>query len=94
MAAKDYGLKDFEAEFIKTTAQRLAFERALSRLLISNKIAELRRMAGMTQVELARRLRTKQQVVSRLERAKYKPTMRTLENIARIFSRHLEINFV
>lgn len=93
MAAKDYGLKDFEAEFIRTPAQRLAFERALSRLLIGQKIADLRMSAGMTQAALAGRLRTKQQVISRLEQAKYKPSLRTLEKIARIFSRRLEINF-
>jgi DNA-binding XRE family transcriptional regulator len=94
MTDKDYERKDFEAEFIKTPAQRLAFERALARLLIGHKIADLRAAAGMTQRELAKLLRTKQQVVSRLEQAKYKPSIRTLENIARIFSRRLEINFV
>ena len=35
MGYKDYGLKDFEAEFIKTPAQKLAFECALARLLIA-----------------------------------------------------------
>jgi DNA-binding XRE family transcriptional regulator len=94
MAGRDYGLKDFEAEFIRTPAQRLAFERVLARRLIGYKIAELRAAAGMTQAELARRLRTRQQVVSRLEQARYKPSLRTLEKIARIFSRRLEINFV
>lgn len=94
MATKDYGLKDFEAEFIRTPAQKLAFERALARLLIGHKVADLRTAAGMTQAQLAGRLRTKQQVISRLEQAKYKPSLRTLEKIARIFSRRLEINFV
>lgn len=94
MADRDYGLKGFEAEFIRTPAQKLAFERARVRLLISHKIADLRRSAGMSQAELAARLRTKQQVVSRLEQARYKPSLRTLERIACIFSRRLEINFV
>lgn len=94
MTAREYSLKDFELEFIKTPAQKLAFERALSRLLIGHKIADLRQGTGMTQAELACRLHTKQQVVSRIEQAKYKPSLRTLEKIARIFSRRLEINFV
>ena len=34
---KDYGLKDFEAEFIRTPAQKLAFECAIARLLIGQK---------------------------------------------------------
>lgn len=94
MVDRNYGLKDFEAEFIKTPAQKLAFERALACLLISHKIADLRRSAGMSQAELAARLRTKQQVISRMEQARYKPSLRTLERIAVIFSRRLEINFV
>lgn len=94
MGYRDYGMKDFEAEFIRTPAQKLAFERALARLLIGHKIADLRAGAGMTQAELARRLQTRQQVVSRLEQARYKPSLRTLERIAGIFSRRLEINFV
>jgi len=94
MGYRDYSLKEFEAEFLRTPAQRLAFERALSRRLIGRKIAALRAAAGMTQAELARRLRTKQQVISRLEQSRGKPSLRTLENIARIFSRRLEINFV
>ena len=94
MADRDYGLKEFEAEFIRTPAQRLAFERALSRLLIGHKVADLRAAAGMTQAGLARRLGTRQQAISRLERARSKPSLRTLEKIARIFSRRLEINFI
>lgn len=94
MGYRDYGLKDFEAEFIRTPAQRLAFERSLARLRIGHKIAALRVSAGMTQAELARRLNTRQQVISRLERARDKPSLRTLESIARVFSRRLEINFV
>lgn len=46
MVDRDYGLKDFEAEFIRTSAQKLAFKRARARLLISHKIADLRKDAG------------------------------------------------
>ncbi len=94
MADRDYNLKSFEAEFIRTPAQRIAFERALARRLVGRKIADLRAASGMTQAELARRLRTRQQAISRLEQAKYNPSLRTLENIARIFSRRLEITFI
>ncbi|MGD9642639.1 MAG: helix-turn-helix transcriptional regulator [Elusimicrobiales bacterium] len=94
MVDMNYGLKDFEAEFIRTPAQKLALERVRMRLLISQKIADLRKDAGMSQTELARRLRTRQQVISRLEQSKYKPCLRTLERIAGIFSRRLEINFL
>lgn len=94
MVFAEYGGKDFETEFIKTPSQKLAFERALLRLRTARKIATLRMSSGMSQAELALRLRTKQPAVSRLEQAKYKPSLRTLEKIAGIFSRRLEINFV
>jgi DNA-binding XRE family transcriptional regulator len=48
----------------------------------------------MTQGELAKKLHTKQQVVSRMEQDKYKPTLNTLEKIAQVFGKRLEINFV
>ena len=40
------------------------------------------------------RLHTKQQVISRLEQDKYKPSYSTLEKIAHVFGKRIEINFV
>ncbi|MBI4656226.1 MAG: helix-turn-helix transcriptional regulator, partial [Elusimicrobia bacterium] len=48
----------------------------------------------MTQAELAKKLHTTQQVVSRLESDRYKPSLTTLEKIARVFKQRLEVKFI
>jgi len=94
MKKKEYTHEDFEKEFLKTPALRKAYQKGVESLLVSHKIADLRERAHMTQAELAKKLHTKQQVVSRLEQDKYKPSYNTLEKIARVFGKRIEINFV
>ncbi|MDD5209848.1 MAG: helix-turn-helix transcriptional regulator [Elusimicrobiales bacterium] len=94
MKRKVYTHDDFVKEYFKTPARRGAYERGVERLLIAHKIADLRERAHMTQAELAKKLHTKQQVISRLEQDKYKPSYNTLEKIARVFGKRIEINFV
>ena len=94
MKKKEYTHEDFEKEFLKTPALRRAYERGVETLLVSHKIADLRERAHMSQAELAKKLHTKQQVVSRMEQDKYKPSLTTLEKIAHVFGKRLEINFI
>lgn len=94
MKRKKYTHEDFEKEFLKTPQMKKAYEKGVEALLIAHKIAELRERYSMTQGELAKKLHTKQQVVSRMEQDKYKPTLNTLEKIAQVFGKRLEINFV
>lgn len=94
MKRKVYTHDDFVKEYFKTPAQRRAYERGVRRLLIAHKIADLRERAHMTQAQLARKLHTKQQVISRLEQDRYQPSFRTLEKIAAVFGKRVEINFV
>ena len=94
MKKKEYTHEDFEKEFLKTPAMREAYKKGVENLLVAHKIADLRERAHMTQAELAKKLHTKQQVVSRLEQDKYKPSLNTLEKIAHVFGKRIEINFV
>lgn len=50
---------------------------------IKNRIAEMREKAGITQQELARRLKVRQSTVSRMERENANLTLVTLRKIAR-----------
>jgi antitoxin HicB len=51
--------------------------------------------ADATQVEIARRLDISYQVYQRLENpSKANPTLKTLEKIARVFGKHVELGFV
>lgn len=70
------------------------FEKEYQSLLISERIARLRRKAGLTQEALARRITTSKSVISRYESADYQNyTIGTLRKIARACGAHLQILF-
>ncbi|MEI7528698.1 MAG: helix-turn-helix transcriptional regulator [Elusimicrobiota bacterium] len=94
MRKKEYTHEDFEKEFLKTPQRRKAYADGVTKLLIAHKIADLREFAHMTQAELAKKLHTKQQVISRMEKDLYKPSLTTLEKIAHVFGKRLDINFI
>ena len=60
---------------------------------IGLRVAELRTQYGLTQGDLAKKLNTKQQVVSRIEKTNYMPNTSTLQKIAKIFNKKLKIDF-
>jgi DNA-binding XRE family transcriptional regulator len=94
MKKKEYIHEDLEKEFLKTPAMRKSYEDGVSALLIAHKIADLRERSHMTQAELAKKLHTKQQVISRMEKDRYTPSLTTLGKIAHVFGKRLEINFI
>lgn len=94
MKRRHYDYEDYQRELHKNPGIKEQSDKELEMLVIAHKIVELREMAHMTQAQLARELHTKQQVVSRLEQDKYKPSLNTLEKIAHVFGKRLEINFV
>jgi len=61
---------------------------------VGRKIRILRERAGITQAELAKKLRTKKEVVSRIEKGRYNLLLSTLIEIAHIFGRQLQIRFI
>lgn len=54
-------------------------------------VARLRRAAGLTQSELARRIGSTQSVIARLESRKVSPTIATVERIARACGFDLDV---
>lgn len=66
----------------------LADEFALAAALI-----RARADAGLTQDQLAKRMRTTQAVIARLESGRVKPSTRTLERLAAATGTHLRITF-
>jgi DNA-binding XRE family transcriptional regulator len=53
-------------------------------VFIARQILERRRIAGLSQAELAKRAGVRQETVSRLESGKHAPTLRTVEKIDRV----------
>ena len=88
------GYKDVKRELSKTNKEfrravderDLAFE--ISELVVKNRIAK-----GVTQVQLAEMIGTKQSGVSRVERGSALPSIALLEKIAKALGTELSIGF-
>ena len=63
-------------------------------LEIAYQILQLRKKQKMSQTELARRLKTKQSNVARMEAGQQNFTTDTLQKVADIFKRQLKVEFV
>ncbi|RME60340.1 XRE family transcriptional regulator [Candidatus Parcubacteria bacterium] len=58
---------------------------------IARAIVRLRRRKGWTQEELARAMGTTQSVIARLESGYHRPSLATLEKVARVLDAQLEV---
>jgi len=82
-------------EELKDPEFRREFEKQRRYLALSMKILKLRKKKGLTQAELARRMDTSQQAISRIESGDYEGfTLKTLEKFAEATGTHLKIDFV
>jgi ribosome-binding protein aMBF1 (putative translation factor) len=71
-----------------------AFEEQVSNREVAHRIFQLRQDAGLSQLELARRVGTTQSVISRLEDADYEGhSLAMLNRIADAMERRVEIRF-
>ncbi len=72
-----------------------AFEKEYTKLLISERIAKLRKEARLTQEALARKIHTTKSAISRYESAEYSGyTISLLQKIARACNAKVDIRFV
>ena len=82
--------------YIKEDPQRLAsLEEERANCEVAQKIYNLRTKAGLSQRELAKRVRTTASVICRLENADYEGhSLAMLNRIARALDKRVEIRFV
>lgn len=83
---------DLQAELQKDKKFKLAYEVELAKLKMAHKLAELREEMGITQGELARRMRVSQQLISRIESGSDNLTIETLIRFFTILGVHLKID--
>ncbi len=92
------GVRSFRArlkEELKNKKFKRAFDEEDFYARLAIQIARLREEEGINQHELARRLRTSQQMVSRLEDPHNRSfSIRTLIKLARAFHKKLDVEFV
>jgi len=86
--------KEYISEELKDKEFKKFYEEEGRKLEIGLKIAKLREKLGITQKQLAGKIKTSQTVVSRLESDEYwQCSLRTLEKIALATGTRLDISF-
>jgi ribosome-binding protein aMBF1 (putative translation factor) len=81
------------AEWRKNSRYRQAYDELEQEFSLATAMILARARAGLTQEQLARRMRTTQAVVARLESGRVKPSTRTLERFAAATGTRLKISF-
>jgi ribosome-binding protein aMBF1 (putative translation factor) len=85
---------DWLRKKMKSPGFRKHFRQARLAVEVAHQIVQLREKLGISQAELARRMGTQQQTISRLERGDYEGfTLRTLLKIAEATKTRLVVSF-
>ncbi|MGE5217162.1 MAG: helix-turn-helix domain-containing protein [Chloroflexota bacterium] len=87
-------LRQYLREEMKDPEFRRLYEAADIELRVALEITKAREAKNMSQRELAAALKTKQQTVSRIERGAQNLTIETLDRIARVLGRDLQVRLV
>lgn len=80
-------------KWLKEPAYRAAYDALSGEFALAAAMIAARSRAGLTQAALARRMKTTQTVIARLEGGRAKPSTRTLERFARATGNRLRISF-
>ena len=80
-------------EELKDPAFKAEFDRQQPEFAVINAVIEARRNKGITQKALAKKIGTKQSVISRLETGRANPSIAFLKRLAQALGSHLEIRF-
>jgi transcriptional regulator with XRE-family HTH domain len=81
------------AESKRGPAAFARYERARTAIMVGSAVRAARRQCGMSQAELARRAKTSQPSIARLEKGQVSPTVISLDRIARALGTELVIDF-
>jgi transcriptional regulator with XRE-family HTH domain len=86
-------VRDLHKKWLKDPVYRAAYEELGPEFELARAMIEARARAGLTQEQLASRMRTTQSVVARLEGGRVRPSTRTLERFAEATGTRLRIIF-
>lgn len=86
-------ISDLHKKWIKDQKYRKAYEALEEEFHLASAVIDARNRAGLTQQELAKKMGTTQPVVAQLESARTRPSMRTLERLAKATGSRLLIRF-
>ncbi len=86
-------IAELHKEWSREPEYRVAYDRLGTEFDLARSLVEARTRAGFTQAELAKRMKTTQSVVARLESGRMYPSTRTLERVALATGTRLRISF-
>ena len=86
-------LDELHERWSRNADYREAYEQLGPEFELVRALIEARTRAGITQAELAARMKTTQSAVARLESGRVPPSTRTLEKVARATGTRLQIQF-
>jgi len=84
----DFEKRLFKQPGFKEVVEETRLEYEIARALIKARIGK-----GLTQAEVARRMNTKQSVISRVENARTMPSLAFLKRLASVFDASLQVKF-
>lgn len=84
----------FLKESLKNPKIRAGFDRLQPEFEFINTLIQARAGSGLTQNRLAKKIGTKQSVISRLESGRANPSVAFLKKLAGALNSHLEIKFI
>ena len=93
---KNYGhldWEDFEKELFKRPGFKEAQEETRLEYEIARALIKARLEKGLTQAEIAKRMHTKQSVISRVENARTMPSLAFLKRLAEVLNASLRVQF-
>jgi transcriptional regulator with XRE-family HTH domain len=86
-------ITDLHKKWMTEPKYRKAYEALEEEFALASAVIDARNRAGLTQQALARKMGTTQPVVARLESGRTRPSMRTLERLAKATGSRLLIHF-
>ena len=84
---------EFFKESLKNPKLKAEYDRQQPEFALIDALIRIRREKSLTQTQLAKKIGTKQSVISRLEIGKANPTVNFLKKLAQALHTNLEIHF-
>ena len=84
---------DLHKKWSRDRRYRAAYEDLGPEFELARTLIEARTRAGLSQAQLAKRMKTTQSVIARMESGRVRPSTKTLERVARATGTRLRISF-
>ena len=85
---------DLHKKWMKDPAYRKEYDALEEEFALMAEVAKARARAGLSQAQLAKRMKTTQSTIARLESGRGRPSTRTLDRFAKATGHRLKISFV